>query len=188
MDVKVISFYTDNAYRKHAERLSASLQKFGVWHETEAYPATLTWQEAVCEKPAFIRRHLGSRAEGIIWTDADSELARKPPLGSLLDFDFACVRWKRSVHHAEEFLSGTMYFACNDATRAFVDEWIDLTNKYRHTDTPEQMALAEYFSVPRELRTLWLPIEWCYVRDSMVECDPIFEHYQASRVNRCSST
>lgn len=189
---KVIAYYTDNAYRAHAERLSKSLQKFGVTHETKAYPANLTWREAVLEKPGFIKSQLGEAGrkgcegiEGIIYTDADSELKRLPPVGSLVDVDFACVKWRRNVHHEEEYLSGTMYFARNDAVRAFVDEWSVLTQKYRYHDTPEQMGLREYFQSPSELRTAWLPIEWCYVRDQMEACaDPIFEHYQASRVNR----
>jgi hypothetical protein len=123
--------------------------------------------------------------DGVFYVDADAEFMRLPDWEVMRDCDFAAVEWKRHPSNDPEILTGSMFFANNDRVREFVQEWDRLTPKYRHTYTPEQRSLVEYFSKPNPIAFKRLPVEWCFIFDDHRSMYPdakeIVLHHQASR-------
>lgn len=182
--IKAVSFYTNGFYFRHALKLSESLVKHGVTYEILKQDAE-SWHDAVSRKPEFILKSLkATNAEGLLWTDADSILER--PIPDIAPCDVGLVKWKRSPHHEEEILTGTMYFRNSEPVQALLEDWIDATPKYRHTNTPEQDSLKEVIQAYQSILNIqYLPVEWCFIFDDHREMYPdakaIFTHYQASR-------
>lgn len=190
MKIKIISFYTPN-YAREAARLEASLNQFNLDYTLDQ-ASFGSWHEAVSHKPKFIMDFMnaclmGGQYTGILWTDADSEVMRQPDLEELGGCDAAWHRFQRSPKHGEEFLTGTIYFAVNSLSRAFVRKWAEVTAAQKHNDTPEQLALQEVYGMHRNypLVTRSLGPEWCYIFDDSKaiypDVKPVFQHYQASR-------
>lgn len=182
--LKVIAFWTNDYYYGKSIDLSHSLNRFGVTYEIKKVQGPETWAEAVSYKPRFILDQLlSSTCAGLIYTDCDSKLLRNIPFSELTG-DVAYVRFRRSPHHEEEALTGTLYFKNTMEVRAFVLEWAEATEKYKHSFTPEQHSLKEVMAHSM-LNFQQLGPEWCFIFDDMREiyhdAQPIFEHYQASR-------
>jgi len=185
--LKVVAFYTNDFYYGKSIDLSHSLNRCGVTYEIKKVQGPQTWAEAVSYKPRFILdQMLSSSCERILYTDVDSKLLRNLP-ASDLNGDVSLVRWQRSPHHEEEALTGTLCFRNTMEVRAFILEWAEATEKYRHSFTPEQHSLKEVMATSK-LNFQFLPPEWCFIFDDMREmypdAQPIFEHYQASREYR----
>lgn len=185
MNCKVICYYTNDFYQQKSVELTDTLDRFGVMYETKKVTGPETWQQAVSHKPQFILDCLLSSAcDGLLYTDADSKLLRAIPYGDLIG-DVAYVPFKRSLHHEEETLTGTLYFKNTMQVRSFVLQWIEATAKYQHTFTPEQYSLKETIA-NSSLLIQRLGPEWCWIFDDFKELFPnaqptIWEHYQASR-------
>ena len=119
--MKVIAYYTNAFYAAKAMDLAQSLELFGVPHEITEIKGRKTWHEAVSHKPAFILDRLRAHpGEDLLYTDADSLLRRPLPQAGLADCDMGIVLWKRSPDHAQEALTGTMYFKNIQIGRAHV--------------------------------------------------------------------
>jgi len=189
MLVKVCSFWTSEPYYQAAMKLEASLH--GELYEISKVEAS-TWAEAVCHKPRFVLEQLegGGEISGVLWTDADSILCRKPDFSAFDGVDLAACFWQRSPHHEEEILTGTFFIAKTKTGIDLCREWAFTTPKYRHHFTPEQAALKEVLAREefKEAKIKRLGVEWCYVFDDFKElypeAAPIFEHYQLSRTQR----
>lgn len=190
MNILIAAFHTNDFYRKQSERLVASLDRLGMKNYTiEFVDGWKTWNDAVSHKPAWILGMLNpvymEGYDGLFYTDADSEFMRKPDWSVMKDCDFAAVEWKRYPTSEPEILTGSMYFSNNDRVRQFVAEWDRLTPKYKHTFTPEQRSLAEYFSQPNPIAFKRLPLGWCKIHDDMKAMvsdeETVVQHYQASR-------
>ena len=188
MRVLVAAFYTNDFYKKHAQRLVESIQRVGIQTYTiEQVHGCKTWSDAVCRKVSWIRETMDylEDHDGLFYVDADAEFMRKPDWTVMKGCDFAAVEWKRHANCDPEALTGSMFFRNNDRVRGFLDEWDKLTPKYRHTFTPEQRSLAEYFSNPNPIAFKKLPLGWCRIFDDMKAMvsdeETIIQHYQASR-------
>lgn len=188
LNVLIAAFYTNDFYRNQASRLATSLDRLKISSYTlEKVLGCSTWNEAVSRKPAWIGEMLNhlDGYDGLFYTDADSEFIRMPDWEVMRGCDFAAVEWKRYPTSEPELLTGSCYFANNDRVRGFVDEWSKLTPKYKHTFTPEQRSLAEYFSKPNPIAFKRLPVEWCFIHDDHRSMYPdakeIILHHQASR-------
>lgn len=189
--LKVVSFYTNDFYKAKADALAQSLGKFGVTYEITKVTGPATWREAVAYKPRFILDSLLSSAcDYLVYTDADSQLLQPIPFKELAG-DLAYHPFRRSPHHEEETLTGTMAFKNTMEVRAFLLDWIGATEKWKTSDTPEQHSLAECLG-RTSLNVQRLGPEWCFIFDDMREihpnASPIFEHYQASRQYKAAET
>lgn len=187
--IKIVSFWTSKPYHEAALVLEASLH--GEYYEISKVEAS-TWQEAVVRKPQYIFDQLenSGQIQGVLWTDADSKLCRKPDWSVFESQDMACVEWTRPGTVEPEFLTGTMYWAKTPMGIKLCREWAFETPKYRQHFTPEQAALKEVLSREefKEAKVKKLPVEWCWIfddfKDMYPDKSPTIEHYQLSRTQR----
>ena len=189
MIIKIVSFAIGAAYHKAMERLEKSLS--GQCYELTKSHVIKDWKSCVVEKPQFILNALeNSYCDGVLWTDADSELVSKPDWNVFQGVDMGAVRWRRSPQHEEEILTGTMFWAKSDRAIELCREWAYLTPSYREHFTPEQASLKEILGreESKAYKVKALPVEWCYIADDHAEefpnVHPIFKHYQMSRQER----
>lgn len=188
--VLVCSFYT-KSYEDDAAKLKASLEELCVPHRV--VPVTLSdtsWKAAVCHKIPFIAQELcalSAEFDGLVWTDADSILRRPMPVEQLEACDFGMARFAWSKAHTPELLSGTMFFRRCPVVYSFVNEWLKVLPKYRHTDTPEQRSVEEVLEKFKDrLKFETLSTEWCSIFDAPHAKGhrAVFSHFQSSRTKR----
>lgn len=194
MNVRMVSFFTED-YLEHALKLRDSGVKFQVQGSCEMRSCA-NWKSAVMYKPHFIMEKLliptrYEELDGILWTDADSAFKSKPDWSIFKDVDFACHVFKRSPHHNEEYLTGTMFFRRSPLVIDFVKAWGQRTKEFEYSHTPEQAALKQTLvedGWAGKLKVARLDPEWCWIHDDFPKIYgyrfPIIEHYQASRVKR----
>ena len=187
MRLVVVSFFTPS-YSDDAAKLRASLEEQCVPHRV--VPVTLadtSWRAGVMHKIPFIAEELCALAadfDGMLWTDADSILRRPMPVEQLEHIDFGMARFAWSKAHTPELLSGTMFFRRCPVVYSFVNEWLKVLPKYRHTDTPEQRSVEEVLEKFKDrLKFETLSTEWCSIFDAPHPQGhrPVFLHTQASR-------
>lgn len=183
--LKLCAYWTNDFYYSKSIDLSHSLNKWGACYEIKKVTGPKTWNEAVSHKPQFILDCLvSSTCDYIGYTDCDSKLLRAVPAMDLSG-DVAYVPFKRTPHHQEEALTGTLFFKNTSAVKAFVMEWVDATPQWAGLDTPEQLSLKQVLE-HTQLNIQRLGPEWCWIFDDFKELfpdapPPIFCHYQASR-------
>lgn len=178
--ITVVAFHTDDAlYSKCAEVLRNSLQEYGINFYMKIIPAG-DWNVSCCFKPHFILDCLNTIEGTIIYTDADSCLKRKFDIYKDVpgDWDVAFPRapWN-------EVLAGTIAF--RGKAKQFVAEWIDALRIHGpHPKIGDQQQFQQmvknknYVCKP-------MPVNYCKIFDLMKNVpDPVFVHYQASRVGR----
>lgn len=188
MKLLVVSFYTPR-YADDAARLRASLLELAVPHRIAALSEFASWKDAVLHKPQHIAEELCALSadfDGLLWTDADSILRRPLPMAELEACDLGLTRFRWTPGHQWELLSGTMFFRRCQVVYSLVNDWCKVTPKYRYTDTPEQVSMAEVLGKRHDVRLGELSAEWCSIFDAEHGRGhrPIFEHYQASRTKK----
>lgn len=196
--VKVCGYYTNREYQREAVRLLDSLDRFGLYYEVKALHGVDGWLDSVLAKPRFILDCLReSAADAILYTDADSEFLAKPDWEVFKDANVSWHRFKRSDAHAQENLTGTMWFRNTPEVRSFVEDWAaeTLLPAYRNHFTPEQDSLRATFDLKTSGGQLWcqqlrfvpMPPTWCWFddcREVYGEQVPVVLHRQASRKHR----
>jgi hypothetical protein len=191
MKAKLISYFSPS-YAKHATKLIDSCHRWGIDHEVTKVQAFKNWQSGVMAKPAFIRRQMEtfSNYDAVLWVDADAYVVRRLPIDDLIGADVACSRFQWTPSHKLEYLTGTMLFAINNATKLFVDQWVKETKAFTHSDTPEQDSLAKLIPTYKNMVGYRaMDIEWTWIHDERVKAQfptaiPIIVHTQASRQTR----
>lgn len=187
MNIITVAYYTDDDYKLEMLNLQESLVHYRVMHLLREIESC-SWHKAVRYKPTFIRDCLRdfSEADGILYLDADAVVRRPLPMNDFKDCHFAAVWFRRNRHAKEEILTGTMFFANTPTTMSMVEQWVELTPQFRHSETPEQDALKVVWEQNQErLITKILHPGWCYIFDDFKtlypDMIPIVEHFQASR-------
>jgi hypothetical protein len=188
MRLKVISYYSPN-YHNHAVKLIESCKTWGVDHEVTAVKPFKTWHQGVSSKPTFIRRKLDdfSDYDALLWVDADAYIVRRMPIDDFTGVDVSAAKFQWTQGHKIELLTGTLFFAVNNAVKLFVDQWIKETKLFIHSDTPEQDSLMPLINIWRNTVSFkHMDNEWCWIDDDRFEGQfrgkiPIIRHSQASR-------
>lgn len=183
---RVVSFFTaGTSYEAEAQRLRASLARFGLKYHIEARAGRGSWRANVHDRIAFLREMLDRfPGEDIVWMDADAVVHSYPGIFDDLDADFACavVDWEkyRRAPAKTEMLGGTMFFRNNRMARALLEAW-------QAEDAAQEHPLSQW-SLPRAiarisgLKVERLPDTYCQIFDLMAEAgNPVIEHLQASR-------
>ena len=123
----------------------------------------------------------------IVWVDADARIRQRPVLFNNLKCDFAAHWRSRKYSHGFypeiELLSGTIYLANNNKTRALMNRWIKTNEK--ETTKWDQRTLAQVLKGwDGEIQKL--PAPYCQIFDSMKNegGKPVIEHFQLSREGR----
>ncbi|MBE3109326.1 MAG: hypothetical protein IMZ46_02260 [Acidobacteria bacterium] len=191
----VAAYYTvGTGYAIEAEKLRASLVKFGVDHKIVAVPNLGTWQKNTQYKARFVLDTLlMARDAGDfrphVFVDADAIFHAYPVLFETLDAD-AAFAWRDyskfpslSSRTRRELLSGTIFLRNLEGT-PLVREWIAENDK--NPMVWEQRNLQTVVARANgKLRIAELPATYCKIFDIMRNAGPaVIEHYQKSRVYR----
>lgn len=182
MSITVVAFHTDDdVYTRCANNLRNSLIQHKVNFHIESIPKK-DWHASTCYKPAFIRRCLDQSTDIVVYTDSDSMLVRPFDLYSDVfgnwDVAYAIAPWK-------EILAGTIAFKPSDFSKSFIDEWISRLTVYGPHPKIGDQAQFQYLIKKHKSRCFPMPHNYCKIFDMMKDVpDPIFIHYQASRVGR----
>lgn len=193
MTIGIIAYATSMPYVDMLRTLGRSVRDSGMPFKARI-PTKLwncSWADAVCWKPQFILDELcDTSLEGLVYTDADSKMLRRPPIEELAGVDIGLHFFHRTPASPPECLTGTLFFRRTPKVIEFVEAWASKTAQFRDSFTPEQESLKDVLSWTHfnELKVKALAPEWCFIFDDMramyPKAQPIFEHYQASRKHR----
>jgi len=178
--MRVIGYYTkDEIYEPAADKLRASLDKFGIKYDIVGYATLGTWAEATAFKPTFIYDMLLKYPhETLVYMDADAAVIREP-------VQFYNHHYGLAAHYKDgrELLSGTLLFGYvdRDAILKLVRAWIaeQTRNPMRWDQKNLQTVIAR-----SDLKVVNLPAGYAKIFDMMPGVEPIVEHYQASRLKK----
>lgn len=188
-DLMVIAYYTDDRYKREADRLRQSLLEHGLKHRIDAFEDRGSWAANTSAKPTFIRRMMYAHNGPVLYLDADAVVQRPPKVVQ----DLRPEMWDIAVHYRErdhrpygsrlELLSGTIWLGNTPACKRLVELWEAVCQ----TDpgTWDQRHLERIIRETPDLRVFRLPPEYCFIFDSMCkqhpDAVPVIEHFQASR-------
>jgi len=201
--MKVIGFYTNDAYRKEYKRLKKSLDRFNIDYYIQHIPYEGDWNRSVAVKPIFVKGCRNMFRGGLLYVDVDAVFHEDcSEYFDNLDCDFAAHWFQgpkggyRKDKNDNHFLSGTMYFADSRNARLLLYAWIH-RNKMKQEEGNwqggGQANLKEILDGEWvvDLEIVRLPGRYCYVFDKgfgYPEDEPkIIEHLIASRENRDKS-
>jgi len=174
----VVSFYTsDTPYEEAIEVLRASCIKFDIEGYFESVPSKGSWVQNCAHKGPFIEECLVRFRRPILWLDADAEIVQFPQLFKTIDCDIA-------AYMPRHLLSGTLYFAYNDASLKLAKSW---SSKCRSDPNAwDQKHLeSSLWGMERQIVFQNLPQGYCKITDKRwarhSERDEFVIHHQASR-------
>ena len=87
-------------------------------------------------------------------------------------------------------MTGTLFFRYSRETISLVRDWVQDTENWKQSDTPEQDSLETLWKSGRynSLDYVDPGPEWCWIFDDSQKIygnkNPVVTHYQASRNNR----
>ena len=182
----VVSYYTKKTgYQREAVRLEQSLMKHGIPYHIAAVPNLGSWLKNTHLKAVFMKNILEKFfGVDIVWTDADSIFHSYPKLFDTIDCDIA-LHFRNWRSNPNELLIGTIYHRNNEKVRNLINDWIRFNKK-----NPLRRAQLNFESVfkrhKKNLKYEALPMEYCCIFDDEKRkfCDPVIEHFQASRKYR----
>lgn len=175
-----------------SSQLLPSLDKIGLKYHIEVIENKGSWMKNVAQKPLTILHTMEKfLSYDIVSLDCDCEVLSFPKLFTEIpeeyDLAFHTLDWDSWYgydNHIKEVLSGTMWIKNSEKMRQFVKEWYLLADT---TEMWEQKCLARLIETKKDLKTLPLPVEYCYIdslpdgKEPLVKCEPIILHHQASR-------
>jgi hypothetical protein len=177
----IISYHTDDEiYRPAAERLRASLEKFGLEHEIVCCAKRGTWTENCRYKAKFIHGMLWAyRPLDLIWMDADAEVLQYPEMLSKIDADLA------AVVNSHGIFASLIYFQNTPEVMKLVRDWIEANDEYPNEFTGDQANLVRVLAQHPEIKFKELPGKYSYNPDIMDNIgNPVIYQHQASRQGR----
>ena len=182
--INVVSYYTLNTpYDLEATKLKTSLDLFNIPHVICGVQSRGSWDANTKIKPEIILNALDIFGEGVMYVDADATFHASPEI-DLSGCDWAAHVMDKgfwgqdTTKRTHSLMSGTVYFADNDAARQVLRQWA--ANNKAHPKEWDQ----------RNLETIWqkgafkfkeLPFEYCAIDKTMQVTDAVIRHHQASR-------
>ena len=191
----VVSFFTPE-YAAEAPFFEKCCEDVGQQYIAVPLQSSGSWRLNCGLKAKFIRKCVDQFEQAVLWVDIDGRF--RLPWGLELEetADMACwfiptaVMQNNTRPHGpggtcDGIAAGTMWFGNTDASRAFLDAWVE-AEEDGHKYPWEQKLLAEvWHDAPvSELRTTRLHQRYCRVMDAKwfdSKCAPVVEHTQASR-------
>ena len=191
----VISYFTGE-YAGEAPEFESCCESVGQQYLAVPLKSKESWRLNCGMKAEFIRASLDQFRQPVLWLDIDARLRLPWDLELEDTTDFACwfipnrvMQAPHTPHGKDSGYDGisanTMWFNFTDATRRFLDAWVDIEND-GHKYQWEQKLLAELWHdtpVP-ELRTTRLHQRYAKVFDVKWfdgEGKVVVEQMQASR-------
>jgi hypothetical protein len=183
--IKVVGFYTkDTVYEEEANKLIKTLDTFSIPYYLYPIENKGQWVLNCAQKPKIIKQALDEFIDDILYLDVDARVLRRPDFEQLeLSCPGYCV-WKNPyTKNPEELASGTIYFPNNKISRAVLDDWISMQEKYPKM-WDQKVLETLYKKYPYEL----LHHDWINIAENsnkglkFIETEnPIILHTQASR-------
>ena len=182
----IVAYYTkETLYEAHAERLKASLIKYGIPHHIKPIDNLGNWHLNTAHKPTFLLEMMERfPQQSIVYVDCDAIFSQYPVLFDVLDCNVAAHWFDRTQHIKSsakgfELLSGTIFFKNVEDVRNLVRRWEEKCSKSPYIwDQKHLEALVGEDFFP-------LPSEYCKIFDTMHRVEePVITHYQASRTVR----
>lgn len=188
----VVSYYTNEEYKKSAEVLAKSLDEQKIKHDISAVKDRGSWQLNTLEKAPFLQRMLiKHKGEDILWLDANAIVRRPLDLFKKPKFDVAVYRFLLSDMTTSgrwtnfgRLWNGTLYLKNCDLSRTIVDRWFEMN--LAHPDRTDQKNLAAVMvdvAPAQEAKFHRLPAEYCWIdrvmRPLLPDAAPAIEHPDA---------
>ena len=176
----VVSFYTDDLYRRLAARLSASCRRFRLEYDIYKRADLGSWVLNCGQKPTHILAMLDLYDQDVLWVDADAEFVSEPVGldGQEGDLGLFITEWNL-------YMSGTLLFRNTVASREMLNGWIQ--EQKRFLDLPDEKTMRAVLERGGAIKTWQLSPGYAYVfdvwPDRYPDCKPIVLHKQASRIH-----
>lgn len=210
MDPLFVAFYTPS-YKKHKERLEASLKRFALPYKCVEIEELGSWQKNSLFKAEFLLQCFEEAEGDLCYIDADAEVAGEPTLLKGLKEDVAFVflmanqktreilgggspyshidalkkqmqsKGSAFADYAPQLQSGLIFFKKCEAVHALLKKWVQLTKLEPHL--PDG-ALFQKALQTSPVSILFLPLTYCYIPDivgPLIVEPPVIVQHQASR-------
>ena len=130
--IKVVGFYTkDTVYEEEAKKLVKTLDKFSIPYYLYPIENEGKWVLNCAQKPIILRQALDDFIDDILYLDVDARVVRRPEFEQLdMSSPGYCVWSNPYTKNPGELASGTIYFPNNKISRAVLDDWISMQEKY----------------------------------------------------------
>ncbi len=191
----VVSYFTEE-YAGEAPAFEKCCEDVGQQYIAVPFVSQKSWRLNCGMKAKFIRKCIDQFEQSVLWVDIDGRFRLPWDLELDETTDFAAwfiptaVMQNNTRPHGpggacDGIAAGTMWFGNTDASRAFLDAWIE-AEEDGHKYPWEQKLLAELWHdkpVP-DLRTTRLHQRYCRVTDAKwfePQGPVVIEHMQASR-------
>jgi hypothetical protein len=126
----VTGFTRATKYQLFAQRLTKSLDEFGLNYMSVSYEPHLTWEQNCCMKPSLIEKAMKFHDGPVVWVDADAELLAYPYELLNIDRDAYDFSAREIVKpQGPVILSGCMWFSGSDESKQFVSDWVAACQK-----------------------------------------------------------
>ena len=175
------TFYTvDNGYRREADRLIESLEKFGLPYYCEGIlTGGKDWDAITKRKPILILKILKMMPNrNVVWLDADAIVVKSPMEFFGLNSTFACCYYKNGT----KLNTTTMFFKNTDVARNICLDWIAENKSDQRYRTGDQKHLENVINRKYKNHTYVLPIT--YAKKHMGEkhkyIDGVIEKFSAN--------
>lgn len=174
--------WATNEYHALQDTLRASADRHGIGGIYRRDADQPSWESVTIAKAQFVRDMCGVVNGPVVWVDSDAEVLVYPGFFDTTQADVALTRF--TGHGKVEWLAGTMYYANNKNSNAFLDEWIRcMAEDNVQGNLVEQNALRMTVDrMCREIRIHELPFSYTAIKNKWKEKHPPhIMHYQASR-------
>jgi hypothetical protein len=152
----VVSFYTNEKYRLHAEAMKASAEAVGLKCEITAKPDRGSWYLNCNQKSSFVLECLEKYGnEPVLWQDADTRFLSYPKLLDTLDADMAAFFYSPRVP-----IGGTLWFNGQRAKR-YVQTWAKVVSD-NHTREDDSINFRDALASIKNPRIQHLPPAYCW--------------------------
>jgi len=177
--MKVCAFYTNDKYKRLAERMKASAEALGLSVHLKEYPEVPAWSAALRIKVVFIGEMLNSQTEDILYLDADTWVERRPDV--LLtpgDFDIGMGYVLPGHPHG-----CAMFFRNNVKVKALQKRWLEMFDLYpgiKLDETLLEYTILEFKRQGLIVKTLPPAYGWMeYMKPRFPGAVPIIHHLGA---------
>ena len=157
----VISFYTSEKYRLHAQAMRESAESVGLKCEITQKPDLGSWWMNANQKSAFVLECLEKYGdEKLLWQDADTRFLKYPILLDSLEHDMAAFFFSPRVP-----IGGTIWFNGHKAKR-YVAAWAKMVQE-NPTREDDSINFRDALSSVKNSSIQHLPPSYCWNEKSM---------------------
>lgn len=184
----VVSYYTNDVYKKAANGLESSLRLLRLDYEIHEVPWIKTWKEGVLYKPSFLKKMLEEHpGRDIVWIDADAYVRAYPDLIIRENPEFD-VAFYHAASGYKEVYGGTIFLKNSPKILSLVGDWILECRK--DPESLDEVNLGRAVQKRKDLVFKLLPAGYCWVERWMRGQKPleevVIEHFAISRPDQGS--